>query len=337
MNKFAALTAILLATACAGDGMMEEDITPENPENPENPETPDTTAPTFLSISPADGDTGIRRDAPVVIRFSEAMDQLSVQNSIDSTDLGAVDFGWSDGGATLTITPATPLEYAEGTGIDPSVTPGIAYQVVVGTGATDEAGNAVAEGLQSKFTTLKSITYSLSRDNEQTGAGTPSGVITDEDDFLVVGDDDAGGAANGYRGYITMDLSPIPQSAVEIFSAGLRGEQLAELGDPYGELSDGAGLLIDHGIFALGADGNENAAFNMAPLSSLGDWADTGDVDLLLNVTAQVQDDFANRVDRLDRSQYRLSFTEFTNLDDTADAVYISRDKLELDVIYLAP
>jgi hypothetical protein len=337
MNKLAALFAISLAAACAGgDPAMDMDDPIIDDPGVDDP-TVDTTPPTIQSISPADGASGIHRDATVTIAFSEAMDQLSVQNSLDAADLGAVSFEWNAEGTTMRIVPAVALEYAEGTGTDPSVTPGIIYGVVLGTGATDAAGNAVTVGIQSNFTTLKRITHTLVRDNEQTGAGTPSGVTTDDNDFLTVGDDDAGGLANGYRGYITMDMSPLPESALEVESATLRGHQMFVSGDPYEALGNGNGLIIDHGIFELGANGNENSAFNLDPLSTVGELAQADDLALSIDVSSQVNDDLQNRVARLDRSQYRLRFDGFSNLDNVEDAAFIGRNELAIEVVYIAP
>jgi hypothetical protein len=328
----------ILAAACGGvsgggddDGMGAPDA------GIDNPDEPDTTAPEILAITPANGAAGVRADATVVIEFSEPMDQLSVQNSLDTSDLGGVTFAWSDGGATLTITPDDALDYAEGEGNFPENIDPVSYHVVLGTGATDEAGNPVDVGVETLFTTLKSMTTTFARDNALTGAGTPSGVTTDADDFIYIGDDDLGGAANGYRGYITMDMSPLPDTTVAIVEATLAGYQLGESGDPYGELGDGTGIIMEHGVFTLGDSNADNAAFNMEPLSEVGVFADTGDTELGIDVTSQVADDLANRDDRSDRSQYRLRFETFTNLDATADYVVIGRDQLALDVVYLVP
>jgi hypothetical protein len=335
MNKLAALFAISLA-ACAGvDSTDMDDPVIDDPEV-DDP-AGDTTAPTVELLSPVDGATGIDRGARVSISFSEAMDQLSVQNSLDSADLGAVSFEWNAAGTTLQIVPAQPLEYAEGTGTDPSVTPGIVYRVALSNGATDAAGNPLAAGVESNFTTLKRISYTLVRDNEQTGAGKPAGVTTDDNDFLNIGDDDAGGLANGYRGYITMDMSPLPQTAIEVESATLRGHQMFVSGDPYNALGNGNGLLLDHGIFELGPNGNENFAFNLTPLSAVGEFAQADDTAVSIDVSSQVNDDLQNRAARLERSQYRLRFDGFSNLDDVEDTAYIGRNELVLQVVYIAP
>jgi len=330
-------TAALLLVGCGGSSEDDPAADAGQDHGADAGDVEDTTAPEILSVSPADNATGVRDDATVVFEFSEPMDQLSVQNSIDTSDLGGVSFAWSNGGATLTITPDEPLAYAEGTGNNPGDTNALRYTVVIGTGATDEAGNHVDIGAQTTFSTLKAISTSFGRDNALTGAGTPAGVTTDADDFLYVGDDALGGASNGYRGYITIDMGLLPTTAVEIASATLSGYQLAEIGSPYPALGAGSGVILDHSVFTLGDEAADNAAFNMMPLSQVGVLANAGDTALEIDVTSQAQDDLEHRNERDSLSQYRLRFTEFTNLDGTADYVLIGRDELTLDVVYLAP
>jgi hypothetical protein len=56
-----------------------------NPDGGSNVVVPDTTSPSVVSMSPANGATGVASDALITIEFSEPMDQLSVQNSIDTS------------------------------------------------------------------------------------------------------------------------------------------------------------------------------------------------------------------------------------------------------------
>lgn len=328
MNKLAALFAISLAAACAADPSMD-------PGDPGIDPSGDTTAPTVSSISPADGASGIHRDSAVVISFTEAMDQLSVQNSLESADLGAVSFEWNDEGRTLRIVPANPLEYADGTGIDPSVTPALVYDVVLGTGATDVAGNPLESEARTSFATLKRIAHTLVRNNPQTVSGTPDSVTSDSDDFLVIGDDDNGELASAYRSYITMDLSPLPESALLIESATLHSNQIFVAGNPYTELGNGSGLLLDHGIFVLSKGGQ--IIFDLASVSEIGEFAQADDVFLSIDVSEAANDDLQNRAEQKQRSQYRLRFDAGTNLDDVADSAYIGRDELAMDVVYITP
>jgi hypothetical protein len=342
MNKLAAFFGIALSTTIAcGDVGTNDPAGPDAGADIEQPDggdnTADNTAPTVLSVTPADAANGIRANARVVFEFSEPMDQLSVQNSIDTSDLGGVTFAWSDNSTVLTITPDSPLQYAEGKGVNPGDTVAKKYTVVIGTGATDEAGNNLESGAQTTFSTLKAIETTFGRDNALTGAGNHVEVVTDADDFIYVGDDALEGLASAYRGYITMDMSLLPTTAVDIVAAKLESKQLAELGTPYAVLGSGTGVIMEHGTFMLGDSNSDNAAFNMTPLSEVGVFANKGDTDLAINVTTEVKDDLANRAARNSRSQYRLRFSTFTNLDAVANYVLIDRDSLALTVIYLAP
>lgn len=332
MKTLIRLSAVALLAGACGDVVSDVDQGADA-----GPIEEDTTPPEIVSIIPADGAIGVRADAVVTIAFSEPMDRLAVQNSLDTSDLGGVTFTWTDGNATLTIEPNDPLAYVEGTGNVPGDTAAKQHTVIIGTGATDEAGNGLEAGIQVAFSTLKSMTTSFGRDNALTGAGTPNGLITDADDFLYVGDDAMGAAAAGYRGYITMDMTLLPDTAVDVVWARLRGVQLAELGNPYGALGDSTGVILEHAVFALGTAAEDNAAFNLTPMSQAGVFANPGETTLTLDVSAQVRDDLQNRAARNHRSQYRLRFGEFTNLDDTADYVLLGRDELALEVVYLAP
>lgn len=333
MKRLIGLSAIALLAAACGD--VASDVDPGPDAGPIDEE--DTTPPEIVSIIPADGAIGVRADAVVTIAFSEPMDRLSVQNSLDTSDLGGVTFTWSDGNATLTIEPNDPLAYAEGTGNVPADTTANQFAVILGTGAADEAGNTVESGTQVTFSTLKQMTSTFGRDNALTGAGTPGGVTTDADDFVYVGDDAMGAAAAGYRGYVTMDLTLLPDTAEDIVWARLRGNQLAEIGNPYGALGATTGVILEHTVFTLGTQLEANAAFNQSPLSEVGVFANAGETTLTIEVSEQVRDDLANRATRNSRSQYRLRFSEFTNLDNVADYVLIGRDELELELVYLAP
>ena len=321
MKNLAVILTIALTAACGGDD--GSDPAPGE----------DLTAPTVVSMSPEDGAVGVRDDAAVVIEFSEPMDRLSVQDNIDAADLGAINAEWNDDSTVLTITPDQALAYAEGEGLDPSLIPALSYVVEVGAGAADEAGNGMAGAVQTSFSTLKRMTGTLDRDNGYTGAGTSDGVTTDDDDFLYVGDDDAQELSKAYRGYISIDLLALP-IGVEIESALLLATQMAEINAPYAALSNGDGLLIDHGTFKLGSPDDDKSAFEMAPLSNVGVLAQSGDIELELDVTAEVRHDVANRAQR---SQYRLRFDSYSNLDDSNNYVLIGRDDLGLEVVYLAP
>ncbi|MCF8392125.1 MAG: Ig-like domain-containing protein [Bacteroidales bacterium] len=100
----------------------------------------DLSAPTIESSSPADTETGVPGELPIIINFSKWMDRASVE-------------------AALTVTPAIPnqtLTWAQNTltiSGDP-MTDLTVYTVSIGATATDVNGIAVASALSFSFTTI---------------------------------------------------------------------------------------------------------------------------------------------------------------------------------------
>jgi lysophospholipase L1-like esterase len=103
----------------------------------------DTTPPTVLTITPADGALDVPVSSSVIVVFSEQMDPASLTGTAYalSRSGGPVASSASLIGSTLTITP--DLDLADATD----------YFVTVGTDLTDLAGNALAEQVESGFTT----------------------------------------------------------------------------------------------------------------------------------------------------------------------------------------
>ncbi|UCE74662.1 MAG: Ig-like domain-containing protein, partial [Methanomassiliicoccales archaeon] len=99
---------------------------------------PDTTRPTVSTVSLTGDDVEVTDT--LTITFSEPMDHTSVENAITvSPDMTIKNFSWT--GNRLTIT------------FDSELDPDTKYTVTVGTGAKDEAGNALEEPYTTEFTT----------------------------------------------------------------------------------------------------------------------------------------------------------------------------------------
>lgn len=332
------LTAILTIVLAGCGGADDSDNVGGNPDG--GGEELDTTPPTIVSISPENGAVGVRADTAVVIEFSEPMDQLSVQNTLDTSDLAGVQFSWSDGGKIITITPDEPLAYAEGT--DPAEVDALVYVVTLGSAAADEAGNTVDSGIQTIFSTMREISVTVGIDDAMTASLTPGEVYQIGDNDIYAGDDGEGALAKGIRGAITMDISVVHQDAEEIVSASLLAFQSGFNGNVWVELG---AMLIDHASFDVASDDwatatdlECNAAFNNGALASAGTlMADEEDINVELDVTAFVQDDLDNRADRADRSQYIVRMFDDLNLDENLDGVSILRESLEMDIVYLVP
>jgi len=103
----------------------------------------DTSAPTIITASPADRASGVRSDASVTVKFSEAMDRPSAQAAFslrapDGAPL-AGSFTWSAN--TMTFRPSRTLG------------PASTYATSVATGAKDASGNPLSSTRSSRFTT----------------------------------------------------------------------------------------------------------------------------------------------------------------------------------------
>jgi methionine-rich copper-binding protein CopC len=139
MNKqdwlFAAVPSLLLTVliACAGG----PGVTPQN--NTGNTGNTGTqTAPTITSSTPANSAVGVAVDSSLTVTFSKAMNPASVQvTTTPEVDLGPST--WSDGDATLRLTPPASLE------------PGTAYTLSLE--GQDATGTALTGSKTFGFTT----------------------------------------------------------------------------------------------------------------------------------------------------------------------------------------
>jgi hypothetical protein len=125
------LLAVGLVAGCSDDD--DDGITDPGDE-------PDTTAPQVLNVEPDDGETGIAVDAAIVITFSEDMDTGSADGQIALSSGTVTDVQWTDA-RTLTVAHD---DWAEGATVT----------VTVGTGLSDEAGNALPEAYTFTFYVL---------------------------------------------------------------------------------------------------------------------------------------------------------------------------------------
>ena len=107
--------------------------------------TIDTTAPTLISMTPANAAVGIAVTPAITVVFSEAMDPASITGStftLTGPGNAAIAGTVSPTGATATFTPANGLSYSA------------TYTVTVTTGVKDAAGNPLASATYWSFTTM---------------------------------------------------------------------------------------------------------------------------------------------------------------------------------------
>ena len=129
---------------------------------------PDATAPTVLGSSPASGATGVPVNTNISFTFSEAMNRSTVEAAFSGAGITCA-WAWTSDSTLATCNPTANLSFST------------VYNVSIGTGAKDEAGNALAGAFNSSFTTASapdttapSITGSAPADNAVGLAQKPS-------------------------------------------------------------------------------------------------------------------------------------------------------------------
>ncbi len=171
----------------------------------------DATPPRIVSVQPANGAAGVRADAPIVIEFSEPMDQLATRDAFASETLPRVETGWSwnEAGTVLTLQPRS-LSYAHATLEDdePLELQSKTYGYTLTRFATDLAGNALAKTTV-QFSTLRQVTHTLTPVAARTGA---------------VRDVSLGSDHPRLYGFLTFDAAVLPAGVLKLERA------VAELG-----------------------------------------------------------------------------------------------------------
>ncbi len=104
----------------------------------------DTVKPKVLSLDPVNNDTLVSVNKSVIVRFSEVMDTASARAAFSITPAATGNFTWS-GDSIMTFTLTETLAFRR------------QFQVTVGTGARDLAGNNLASSWNSSFTTVRGI------------------------------------------------------------------------------------------------------------------------------------------------------------------------------------
>ena len=290
----------------------------------QNPPDPtDTEAPLVADTMPAANATGVPADQKLFVTFSEQMDPATVESAYSSSQLplDKVSLSWSPDGRVLTISPDQPLEYAAGTGTDPSAVMPLTYSITIGAEAADLAGNPLAAPLELSFSTRRRLTAAFETDPNLTKAYLDDGVLSGVS--LFVGDNSTG---KRYRSYATFDLSTLPAGS-EVESASFKGTQQAPSGMPY---ALGA-VMVQHLSFSTLDNINAVAAISLP-----GEFSSNANLEeKVIDVTPQVQDDVTNRATRGDRSQYRFQIDTVTDGDPVADTAIFTKNTFEMTVQYV--
>lgn len=336
--------ALILSAALAACSTS----TPAPAPTPTPPPAGDTTPPSIVSVSPADGASGVAKDASVVISFSEPMNQASAQAAFQSASLGGVTFSWNAEGTVMTVKPNTALTYTSA---------GQSYSYMETTTATDRAGNALASPSNVSFKTLREITATLN------SVAASEGEVFNNN-TVVTGLFRAGDASDNaaVRGFTSFDLSGLPAglSPDNIEKATLRLYVNNIVGHPFTALFPpvtcapycffvGKSVVVDSVHYGATLSGSD---FDMAtlPASSSGLYGESSGPILLLgtttgwnrsDVSAMVRADWQDRAARGSLSQYRLKFPLGTNADNKEDRIYLdsaaNSHKPQLVLTYLIP
>lgn len=288
----------------------------------------DTTPPTIVSVSPANGATGVVANENIVITFSEPMDRSSTQDAFQSTDIlpSTVAYFWNQAGTVLTINPASDFEYASGT--DPGAT-ARAYAVAITTTAEDESGNRLADDFEWSFRTMRRITQTIPVPYQNVLVVNSGTMGT----YSSCGSETAGAFAgdwddnSGFYILVSADISDLPAGIVEWEAASLAGYQNSYDGDPYAAL----GLIT---AYHLRVSPPTSARWTTPIRHTLGYFStnillETKAVDILVALT----DDYS--MSQL--SQYRLSFSDLTNNDNNNQWAIFTCNRFSITARYVLP
>jgi len=276
--------------------------------------TDDFVRPTVASSVPAAGATGQATGVNISVTFSEAMDKASAQQAfaiVSPTGYGGGLFTWSADGKTMTYDP--PTAFANG----------VTVSWRVSTAAEDLAGNTLAADENRSFRVIQRSSATLYSVAALDGTVYSAGTANSASTWLMVGD-----AFNNTftRGFLSFDLSSLPPTTTSIVSATLYAYQSSVVGAPYAGLG---GLVraesVSYGPTLTFADFETPILQTCIKLTCRDEVVTLSNSTTLgtksVDATRKVQDDWANRVSRVSRSQYRLKFPTNTDVDGVSDYV----------------
>lgn len=307
-------SALVLSLAACGSVEEPADVPSGDP------------VPTVLAYEPADHAVGIREDAEIKLTFSEPMDAASVEAAVVAPQLTTPTFIWNLEQTQVRIVPGTPLAYAEGVGDDPTVIEALSYEVVLQPTAVSKQGVPLTDATAFVFSTLKRLETSAPVVDDLTLHVSSGGQVALPDSDLRVGDTNINTTT---RALMTFNISALTDRAVEIESAWFSAVKTAVVGTPF---SINPSITSYHVTFS-----DLVAGYSVPPLDSMGLFATIDTAGAKQDVTAQLNDDLAHRVERLQQSQFRLQFDSTSDNDAGQDYALFGRDTLKLTFTYLSP
>lgn len=268
---------------------------------PDAPEpTPVNEAPYVVSLSPDEGDVGVRRDASIVVTFSEPMNEEATEaafqiNTIMLCLLPST-LSWNDDATALTFDPCGLWKYGD------------EIAVTVMNSAEDESGLEMAADFESDFRILQQSTIKLRSVDAYDGYVYAPNIQAQEH---AVSEGQTFFVGTWSRGFLTFDLSEMPQNAIDIEEAELRIKQKDHQDGAY-ETPGTGGLSVWTVHYGTLTNDDFNKAPNENPCGC--EYGHTGwdatDGWKSQDVTILVQDDWAHADERDYLSQMRLAFAK---------------------------
>lgn len=324
------------------DGEDDVEDPPDMEEPPVDPPLePEPTVPAIIEVFPENGATGVDGETPIVITFSEPMDQAATEAAYQSEGIPStgVTFSWNEDSTELTITPDAPLAYDSGP--DPASVEARRYSFFISSSAVDLEGDGLGTTAEFSFSVLRQIegTFMAVQDRALSGNwrsdGTYGGPNANSNcarnttQNMCVGDATDN---DRWQGFITFDLSALPVTMTRISDASLSLQITSGDGTPFGNGNQALGrLMVDHIAF----DEIGVSAFTAQPLAVLGPIAQSGNVGsvLSMNVLSAVALDAEAGA----FTQFRLRFERGTDNNEDADVVRSDWDTQSLSLKYLIP
>jgi hypothetical protein len=298
------------------------------------PPAPVNVAPYVVSITPADDAIGVIAATNIVVTFSEPMDKADVQAAFNISHGNPGTFSWNPAATVMTFNPGANLAYGA------NVTLSISHT------AADAEGLQMDDDFNANFKVLRQLSTTVYSqggfDGHIYGPGVAvigSHVKSTEVDMYV---------GTWSRGFLSFDLSGLPDDLHSILSAEVKVYQSGHHAGAYGGTT--GNLLIrsvsygtlDVGDFSSPAFTYCNAlCLSPAPTSATLS-SSAADGWKSVNALGPVRSDWTNRAARGERSQFLLRFVAENNgAGASVWAKFASGDALGqrplLSITYLAP
>jgi hypothetical protein len=299
---------------------------------------PDTTAPTVTMVTPATGAIGVAQKPSISVTFSEPMDKASAQAAFSVTSPAGVISSkptWSASGLVMTVPIATLLPHGSQ----------ITWQI--STGAKDLAGNPMAQTFSATFRVLRLITR---RGIYPTLDGY---IVEDQTVWLTGSQFEVGDTSSNraYRGFLTFDLSNLPESLVRITAATFSIHQAGATSGVYTALGP---LFLESVDFGAGLGLADFDTPTLRYRKCTGSVCVTQDLRATLATEPtthmeadqldKITDDWENRASRGHRAEFRIRFNKKTDGADNFTRVHLysseetsPSQRPELEVTYEIP